>query len=165
MPSDMQVVYSTEATSTGGRAGRVRTPDGRLDVPLAVPAELQGDGADGTNPEQLFAAGYAACFHSALQTVAGARRLDLDGSTLTARVRLGSRGPRGFGLAVELELRHDGLDAADAGALMAAAHELCPYSKAVRGNVPVELAANGRPVAIDGSVGHGHGHSHDDGCC
>ena len=159
MPSDMNVVYTAEATTEGGRAGRVRSSDGRLDAALAVPSELQGDGGPGTNPEQLFAAGYAACFHSALSTVADGRGLDVSRSRLTARVSLGQRGPRGFGLAVVLELRDDGLAAADAGALMAAAHELCPYSKAVRGNVPVDLVANGHPIAVDGSVEHG------DGCC
>jgi len=159
MPSDMKVVYTAEATTEGGRSGRVRTSDGRLATPLAVPPELQGDGGPGTNPEQLFAAGYAACFHSAVSTVADGRRLDVSRSTVTARVSLGQRGPRGFGLAVVLELRDDALTPADAGALMAAAHELCPYSKAIRGNVPVELLANGHPIAVDGSVEHG------DGCC
>jgi Ohr subfamily peroxiredoxin len=142
----MQVLYSTEATVEGGRAGRARTRDGRLEVDLAVPTELGGEGGPGTNPEQLFAAGYAACFHSALMSAGSGRRADLDESTVTARVSLGQSGGD-YGLAVVLELDAPALTADDAAAIMAAAHGICPYSKATRGNVDVRLVANGVDVA------------------
>ena len=135
----MSNLYTTEATATGGRQGTTASADGRLNVTLSTPQELGGDGGPGTNPEQLFAAGYAACFQSALGVVARRQKIDLDpAATITARVGLLRQG-LGFGLAVELEGRFPGLSRDEAQALMAAAHEVCPYSAATRGNVDVRL--------------------------
>ncbi len=135
----MSNLYTTEATATGGRQGTTASADGRLNVTLSTPQELGGDGGPGTNPEQLFAAGYAACFQSALGVVARRQKIDLDAAaTITARVGLLRQG-LGFGLDVELEGRFPGLARDQAQALMAAAHEVCPYSAATRGNVDVRL--------------------------
>jgi Ohr subfamily peroxiredoxin len=141
-----QSLYTTEATAEGGRGGRVRTADGRLDVVLDVPSELGGSGGPGTNPEQLFAAGYAACFQSALLRVAAAQRLALPGSKVTARVGIGPAAEGGFRLAVSLDLDAPGLDHAEAAALMERAHELCPYSRATRGNIDVALTVGGASI-------------------
>jgi osmotically inducible protein OsmC len=140
------IVYRSEATAEGGRGGHVRTSDGRLDLPLDVPAEMGGLGGPGTNPEQLFAAGYAACFQSALMHVAAAQRLAIPRSKLTARVGIGPTGEDGFGLTVELDLEAPGLDRAQAASLMEHAHELCPYSRATRGNIDVALSVGGSPI-------------------
>jgi Ohr subfamily peroxiredoxin len=136
----MKVLYTAEATATGGRQGGVRSSDGNLDVTLVSPPELGGPGGEGTNPEQLFAAGYAGCFHSALLVVANGKKLDADGSTVTARVGLGPRdeGP-GFGLSVALRVALPKLDRESAERLVASAHKVCPYSNAVRDNVDVQL--------------------------
>ncbi|MDL2344144.1 organic hydroperoxide resistance protein [Deinococcus sp. MIMF12] len=135
----MSNLYTAEATATGGRAGHVRSTDGRLDLNLSVPGEMGGDGGPGTNPEQLFAAGYAACFQGALGVVARRQKIELsDDSTVTARVGLQKSG-LAFALDVELEGRFPGLTREQAEALMQAAHEVCPYSVATRGNVDVRL--------------------------
>ena len=135
----MEISYTAVATSTGdGRTGRARTSDGVLDVELAPPAELGGAGG-ATNPEQLFAAGYAACFHSALKAAARAEKATVSDSAVTAEVGLGTDGQGGYGLAVTLHVELGGLDQAAAEALVARAHQLCPYSNAVRGNVEVTL--------------------------
>ena len=135
----MDALYTAEALATGaGRNGRVATSEGRLDVDLAVPKELGGSG-DGANPEQLFAAGYAACFHSALQTVARAQKVAITDSSVGARVQIGSNGEGGFGLAVQLEVIIPDLPHEQAVALADAAHRVCPYSNATRGNIDVEL--------------------------
>ncbi|SMB95072.1 organic hydroperoxide resistance protein [Deinococcus hopiensis] len=135
----MSNLYTAEAVATGGRAGHTLTSDGRLDLALSVPAEIGGDGGPGTNPEQLFAAGYAACFQGALGVVARRQKLDLDqGSTITARVGLQKSG-LAFALDVELEGHFPGLSREQAEELMHAAHEVCPYSVATRGNVDVRL--------------------------
>ena len=139
----MKVLYTAEAAVEGGRAGHGRTSDGRLDVDLSVPEELGGQGGSGTNPEQLFAVGYAACFQSALLSVAQGRSLDASGSTITARVGLGPTGHGGFGLTAALDLHAPHLSRADAEELMARAHKLCPYSNATRGNVDVTLMVDG----------------------
>jgi lipoyl-dependent peroxiredoxin len=132
-------IYQTAATSTGdGRNGRSRTVDGMLDVTLAVPKELGGEGG-ATNPEQLFATGYAACFHSALKLVARQAGVALADSAITVEVGLVRREPRGFGLRVAIEAELPGVPAEQAEQLVAAAHEVCPYSAAVRGNVDVAL--------------------------
>lgn len=137
--SAMSNLYTAEATATGGRAGHVRSTDGRLDLNLSVPGEMGGDGGPGTNPEQLFAAGYAACFQGALGVVARRQKIELsDDSTVTARVGLQKSG-LAFALDVELEGRFPGLTREQAEALMQAAHEVCPYSVATRGNVDVRL--------------------------
>jgi len=147
----MKVLYTTEAVVAGGRAGRGRTSDGRLSVELSVPKELGGESGPGTNPEQLFAVGYAACFHSGLLSVAQGRKLEASESTITAQVGIGPTGHGGFGLVVALDLHAPGLSRDDAEDLMRRAHQLCPYSNATRGNVDVTLRVDGealeRPAA------------------
>jgi len=144
---EIKVLYTAEATVEGGRRGRARTSDGRLEVDLDAPVEMGGAGGPGTNPEQLFAAGYAACFQSALLWIASERKLDLAGSRVTARVGIGpARGGGGFGLTVALDLDAPGIGSGDASDLMARAHEICPYSRATRGNVEVALAVAGQPI-------------------
>jgi lipoyl-dependent peroxiredoxin len=139
----MKILYTAEATVEGGRQGHGRTSDGRLEVNLSVPEELGGTGGPGTNPEQLFAVGYAACFQSALLSVAAGRGLDASASTITARVGIGPTGHGGFGLTVALDLHAPQLARADAEDLMARAHQRCPYSNATRGNVDVTLTVDG----------------------
>lgn len=132
-----KIVYTAEATCTGGRAGRAVSSDGILDVSLTAPKELGGPGT-GTNPEQLFAAGYAACFASALALVAKKAGVDASGSQVTARIGFGPEGDS-YALTAELEVLIPGADAAKAQELGEAAHQVCPYSKATRGNVPVTI--------------------------
>ena len=139
----MKTLYTAEATVEGGRQGHGRTSDGRLEVDLSVPEELGGTGGPGTNPEQLFAVGYAACFQSALLSVAAGQGLDASASTITARVGIGPTGHGGFGLTVALDLHAPQLARADAEDLMARAHQRCPYSNATRGNVDVTLTVDG----------------------
>jgi osmotically inducible protein OsmC len=134
----MNVLYTANATARGGREGEVVSDDGVLDLELAMPKELGGPGGDNTNPEQLFAAGYSACFHSALKRVAGQEKVDVDGSSITARVGLGMEG-QAFGLAVTLVGEFPALDADAAKEIMEKAHQVCPYSNATRGNVDVTL--------------------------
>ncbi|AZG43920.1 organic hydroperoxide resistance protein [Gordonia insulae] len=135
----MKTIYTAEALATGdGRNGHARTSDGKVDLDLDMPTELGGSGV-GTNPEQLFAAGYAACFHSALRLVAGQAGADVTGSAVGARVSLGSTDAGGFGLAVELEVSLPDVDDATAKTLVDKAHEVCPYSNATRGNIDVTL--------------------------
>ena len=134
----MNVLYTAEATAWGGRDGRVLSSDKVLDLDLVMPKELGGAGGEKTNPEQLFAAGYAACFHSALKLVAAGDKVDASGSAVTARVSLGAD-DTGFGLQVELEAELPDLDQAVAEDLVRRAHEVCPYSNATRGNVEVTL--------------------------
>ena len=130
--------YTAKATSTGaGRSGHVVSPDHRLDLDLALPVEMGGDG-NGTNPEQLFAAGYSACFHSALRIVARRAGVDPGESTVTAEVGIGSEG-EAYGLVVTLVIHIPGLDREQARELAEAAHQVCPYSRATRGNISVEL--------------------------
>lgn len=136
----MKAIYTAEALATGdGRNGHARTSDGKIDLDLDMPKELGGSGV-GTNPEQLFAAGYAACFHSALRLVAGQSGADVTDSAVGARVSLGSTDTGGFGLAVELEVTLPAVDDATAKSLVEKAHEVCPYSNATRGNIDVTLA-------------------------
>ncbi|AJY03944.1 organic hydroperoxide resistance protein [Burkholderia sp. SIMBA_043] len=136
----MNVLYKTSATSTGGRDGRAVSADNKLDVKLAAPRELGGTGAEGTNPEQLFAAGYSACFLSAMKFVAGQNKQTLPADTqVTAEVGIGPNDADGFGLDIELRVSLPGLDKADAQALVDKAHHVCPYSNATRNNVPVRL--------------------------
>ena len=136
----MKLLYEAEAVATGqGRNGRSRTTDGVLDLELAVPAEMGGPDGSATNPEQLFAAGYAACFHSALQVVARRERLAVDDSSVAARVGLQANSNRGFELSVALQVDLPGVEPATAEELVAKAHAVCPYSNATRGNLDVEL--------------------------
>lgn len=133
-----KVLYTAHATATGGRDGRAQTPDGLLDVGLAVPKEMGGSGK-GTNPEQLFAAGYAACFLGAMGFVAGQQRKALPaGANIQSEVGIGPI-PTGFGIQVTLNISLPGMSAADAQALIDAAHIVCPYSNATRGNIDVTL--------------------------
>jgi lipoyl-dependent peroxiredoxin len=135
----VDVLYTAQATARGGREGEVVTDDGVLDLQLAYPKELGGPaGSDKTNPEQLFAAGYAACFLNALKRVAKESGTPVDDAEMTARVGLGQDGP-GFGLAVTLQGRFPGLDDGVGRTLMDDAHQVCPYSRATRGNVEVTL--------------------------
>lgn len=134
----VDVLYTAVATAEHGRDGRVATDDGKLDVVLDPPVELGGTGA-GTNPEQLFAAGYSACFQSALELVARRAKADVSGSRVTARVGLGKTDSGGFGLTVELAVAIPGMAPDAATALVEQAHEVCPYSNATRGNVDVAL--------------------------
>ena len=137
----MEAIYTAEALSTGdGRSGHVRTSDDTVSIDLAPPKEMGGSG-NGSNPEQLFAAGYAACFHSALQMVAKSAKKDLGDSAVGARVSIGKEG-EGFGLAVELEVVIPGMPHDEAQELADAAHQVCPYSNATRGNIPVEVTVS-----------------------
>ncbi|MEU1043191.1 organic hydroperoxide resistance protein [Streptomyces sp. NPDC005551] len=131
------VLYTAVATAEGGRDGRVATDDGVLDVVVNPPKEMGGSGA-GTNPEQLFAAGYSACFQGALGVVARGQKADLTGSTVTAKVGIG-RNEDGFGLLVEISASLPNVDADTARALLEQAHQVCPYSKATRGDITVTL--------------------------
>ncbi|HYZ92916.1 MAG TPA: organic hydroperoxide resistance protein [Actinomycetota bacterium] len=133
----MKILYTAEATAWGGREGRTATTDGILDVTLALPKELGGPGGH-TNPEQLFAAGYASCFHSALKLIAAREKIDVSESAITARVGLGARGSY-FSLAVVLEAELPGVERATAQELVEEAHQVCPYSNATRGNIEVTL--------------------------
>jgi len=136
----MKTLYTARALATGdGRDGHARTDDGKLAVDLASPAEMGGAG-NGTNPEQLFAAGYAACFHSALRLVARRTKADVTGSSVRAEVDLGAIGNGAFGIAVRLEVSLPELGAAEAEELIETAHQVCPYSNATRGNVDVQLS-------------------------
>jgi osmotically inducible protein OsmC len=143
MSDQPEILYTAEATATGGREGHVRTSDGRVDVDLDVPSEMGGSGGPGTNPEQLFAAGYAACFQSSLLRFATGRKLDLSGSRVTARVGIGPLKSGGFGLAAALDLEAPRLGRDEAFELMRLAHETCPYSRATRGNIEVTLTVGG----------------------
>lgn len=134
----MSTLYQTRATAVGGRDGHVRTDDGLLDVTLSMPKALGGK-ETGTNPEQLFAAGYAACFQSALAFVARQQKIGLTGSTVTGIVGLAPI-EIGFRLEVALEIETQGLSQAEAEALVATAHKVCPYSNATRGNIDVALS-------------------------
>ena len=136
----MQTLYSTTAVATGdGRNGHVQTIDGLLSTDVRMPVELGGAGG-ATNPEQLFAAGYAACFHSALKLVAGQLGGDATDSEVVADVSIGMLPSGGFGLAVQLEVSLPAMDHEAAEILVKAAHEVCPYSNATRGNIDVTLS-------------------------
>jgi len=157
----MKVLYITEAVVGGGRAGHGRTSDGRFAVELSVPKELGGEGGLGTNPEQLFAVGYAACFHSGLLAVAQGRKLDASDSTVTAQVGIGPTGHGGFGLAVSLDLHAPNLSRVDAEYLMWRAHALCPYSNATRGNVDVALCVDGTQIDESDLTKNKGGNNHE----
>ena len=134
-----KILYVGEATATGGREGQAASSDGALDVKLSTPRELGGGGGSGTNPEQLFAAGYSACFLGALRLVAGRQKVALPADTsITGKVGIGQI-PTGFGLQVELAIRAPGVDRAQLQALVDQAHIVCPYSNATRGNIDVSL--------------------------
>jgi Ohr subfamily peroxiredoxin len=134
----MDALYTAVATATHGREGRAYSSDGRLDLQLGIPTEMGGNG-QGTNPEQLFAAGYSACFASALGLVGRAAKVDVSEAAVTAEVGIGKQG-EGFALAVTLRVElPESVDAATGRKLVDQAHQVCPYSNATRGNIPVEL--------------------------
>lgn len=134
-----KVLYTARATSTGGRTGTAESSDGALKVSLSTPKELGGAGGSGTNPEQLFAAGYSACFIGAMKAVAAGQKIKLpDDVSITADVGIGPI-PAGFGIQVAMAIKVPGFERAQAEALVAAAHKVCPYSNATRGNVDVTL--------------------------
>jgi Ohr subfamily peroxiredoxin len=135
----MNILYRATATAKGGRAGHVASSDGVLALDLAMPRELGGDGRRATNPEQLFAAGYSACFDSALNHVARLKKIAVSDTEVSAEVGIGARAEGGFGLAVALSVKVGGVDQATAEALVQAAHAVCPYSNATRGNIEVTL--------------------------
>ena len=138
MPVDVK--YRTQATSTGGRDGEARSEDGRVAVKLSTPKELGGAGGDGTNPEQLFAAGYSACFLGALKAASQQVKVKVPAdSTVTAAVGIGPRSEGGFGITADLTISLPGLGREDAQRLVEAAHQICPYSNATRNNVDVGL--------------------------
>lgn len=136
----VNVLYRTTATATGGRDGQAATKDGALSVKLSTPKELGGAGGPGNNPEQLFAAGYSACFLGAMKAVAakGGPKVPAD-TTVTATVGIGPRSEGGFGLEVSLDIDLPGLARDEAEALVEKAHQVCPYSNATRNNVDVKL--------------------------
>lgn len=134
----MSALYATEARAVGGRAGHVETPDGLLSVDLALPKEMGGRGG-ATNPEQLFAAGYAACFENAVRYIAGQQKLLLKGAAVTVQVELHPRAEGGFQLGVALDAETQGLDQKVADELVFTAHQVCPYSNAIRGNIDVAI--------------------------
>jgi len=137
----VNVLYRTSARATGGRDGHSATLDGAVDVQLATPKELGGAGGKGVNPEQLFATGYAACFLGAMKFVAMQDKATVPAdTTVTSTVGIGPRSEGGFGLEISLEIAMPGIARADAEALVAKAHEVCPYSNATRNNVDVKLS-------------------------
>lgn len=137
----VNVLYRTQATATGGRDGKAATADGTFQVTLSTPKELGGAGGAGNNPEQLFAAGYSACFIGAMKAVSGTVGVKVPAdTTVTADVGIGPRSEGGFGLDVALKVSLPGVPSADAEKLVAAAHQVCPYSNATRGNVDVKLS-------------------------
>ncbi len=130
----MTALYTAEATAWGGREGRVASSDGRVDLTLSLPKGLGGDDGPGTNPEQLFATGYAACFHSALKAVARREKVDVSASAVTVRIEIGPDDD-GFALAAAIEVEIEKVDRDVAARLVEQAHALCPYSRATRGNI------------------------------
>jgi lipoyl-dependent peroxiredoxin len=143
----MRILYTAEATVTGGREGRGRTLDGRLDLMFSIPKEMGGPGGDGTNPEQLFAAGFAACFEQALLVAGRRQRQPVEDALVTARVGIGPKDGAvpGYGLDVELHIRLPHLERSAAEALVATADQVCPYSNATRGNIDVRLILDEPP--------------------
>lgn len=137
----MKTLYSTQATATGGRTGSAKTKDGAFAVTLTTPKELGGPGGEGNNPEQLFAAGYSACFLGAIKFVAGQKKVKVaDDSTVTATVGIGARDDgQGFGLDVELAISLPGIERGEAQAIVDQAHIVCPYSHATRNGLDVRL--------------------------
>lgn len=135
----MKTLYKASATATGGRNGKVQSSDDVLSLEIRMPKELGGSGGDYTNPEQLFAAGYSACFDSALGYVANMQKIQIQNTEVTAVVGIGQLPEGGFGLEVELSVKVPGVEKEVAEKLLQAAHQACPYSNAIRNNVQVEL--------------------------
>lgn len=135
----IEKLYTAEALATGGRNGNVKSSDGVLDLEVRTPKELGGGGGAYTNPEQLFAAGYAACFDSALSLVIRTAKVETEETTVTAQVSIGKTVSGGFGLSVKLQISIPGVTPEVAQSLAEKAHQVCPYSNATRGNIEVEL--------------------------
>ena len=136
----MQPIYIAEVTTEGNRdGGHARSTDGKIDVNLNLPKELDGKGGPGTNPEQLFAAGYSACFGSAIKAIAGKHKVETGAISVTAYVTLGKNDAGGFALAVKLKVKLADLHGDEARKIVDEAHQICPYSNATRNNVPVEI--------------------------
>lgn len=134
-----KVLYTATATATGGRQGTAESSDGKLKIDLSTPRELGGAGGDGTNPEQLFAAGYSACFIGAIKAVAAKQKITVPQEvSITSDVGIGPI-PQGFGIQVAMRISLPGMERAAAQALIDAAHQVCPYSNATRGNIDVSL--------------------------
>ena len=147
MPAHLkEVLYTAEAVVEGGRQGHGRTRDGRLEVEFSVPAAMSGDDGPGTNPEQLFALGYAACFQSAVLGVGRGRNLDTTGLQITSTVGIGPLDSGDFGLQVSLDLNAPKITVEEARELMLRAHQRCPYSNATRGNIAVSLSVSGQRI-------------------
>lgn len=144
----MKILYETEATAVGGREGTVQSADGRLDLSLALPKELGGPGGPGTNPEQLFAAGFAGCFDNAMLLVARHMKLSTTGARVTAKVSLGMPQAMRFAMEVELLVMLPELETEEAEELLAATHEVCPFSNAVRDNIDVKLTVVSPPDVL-----------------
>lgn len=142
----LQSLYTAHATATGGRDGHVTSSDKVLDLDVRTPRELGGAGGTYSNPEQLFAAGYAACFDSALNLVARMAKVKTGITTVTADVSIGKLDTGGFGLAVALDVNVPGVDQAVAEELVEKAHQVCPYSNATRGNIPVTLSVTNSEI-------------------
>ncbi len=137
----VNVIYKTNATATGGRDGAARSDDGSVDVKLVVPKEMGGPGGVGANPEKLFAAGYSACFLGAMKAVSGNEKVRVPSdATVTATIGFGPRSEGGYGITADLLVSLPGVDRVDAERLVKAAHEVCPYSNATRGNLDVGLS-------------------------
>lgn len=144
----MKVLYTAEATATGGREGRVRSDDGALDLDLAIPKALGGPGGLATNPEQLLAAGFSACFDNAIRLVARRMKVPIGQESVTARVGIGPDDAGGFQLSVDVHIRLPELDDDVAQQLADAAHRVCPFSNAVRGNVDMTIVVDPAPEVI-----------------
>ncbi|QDE40337.1 organic hydroperoxide resistance protein [Luteibacter pinisoli] len=142
-----KVLYTAHAEVAGGREGHGETSDGQVKVDLRLPKEMGGNGG-GTNPEQLFAIGYAACFEGAVRFVAGQKKVKVDGASVKSSVGIGPREGSGFAINAKLEVSLPGVDDATAHDIVKTAHEqVCPYSHATRGNIDVEITVNGKAVA------------------
>lgn len=142
----MNTLYTAIATAEGGRNGVITSSDGVLNLNVRMPKALGGNGEEGTNPEQLFAAGYSACFDSALNLVARTQKIQHEGTDVTAHVSIGKAADGGFELAVQLHVNIDGVEQQTAEELVKAAHGVCPYSRATRGNIEVKLVVNGQHI-------------------
>jgi osmotically inducible protein OsmC len=134
-------LYEATSTAWGGREGHVKSEDGKVDLNLSLPKSLGGDDGPGTNPEELFATGYAACFHSALKLVAGQRKIDVKDSAVSVTISLVGSPATGLDLAAKIEAELPGLDAATAQELVDQAHGVCPYSRATKGNIEATVTA------------------------
>ncbi|KJE19443.1 peroxiredoxin, Ohr subfamily [Frankia torreyi] len=132
-------IYSATSTAWGGREGRVASSDNRVDLQLSIPKGVGGDDGPGTNPEQLFATGYAACFHSALKAVARGKKVDVTDSAVSVTIELLRDDEGAIGLGARIEAQIPGLERATAQELLEAAHAMCPYSRATKGNIPSEV--------------------------